>query len=181
MEAGLDALVFTNHHCLVPVDRLADLNAKYAPFRVYGGIEIGFETWEDVLVLGLHDPALEAETWTYPALHAYVRERNGLIALAHPYRIDPQIHLDIDACPPDAIEGRSHNTPHPVEQQIRKLAARLRVPLLSNSDSHGPHSRPGRYYNLLERTPRTEKDLIAALKAGRFTCHAPKTGHSLES
>jgi histidinol phosphatase-like PHP family hydrolase len=38
IAAGLDAIVFTDHHRLMPLERLECLNQQYAPFRVFGGI-----------------------------------------------------------------------------------------------------------------------------------------------
>lgn len=39
IRAGLDAMVLSDHDRLAPTARLARLNAKFAPFRVFGGIE----------------------------------------------------------------------------------------------------------------------------------------------
>ncbi len=85
IDAGLDAIVFTDHHRLISAERLQQLNEKYAPFRIFGGIEITLDG-EDVLILGVQDPALESMNWSYPSLHAFVRARGGFIALAHPFR-----------------------------------------------------------------------------------------------
>lgn len=79
MAAGLNALVFTDHGKLVPESRLRELNEKYAPFRVFSGIEISLG--EDILVFGIHDRELELAQWTYPELHAYVREQEGYMIL----------------------------------------------------------------------------------------------------
>jgi hypothetical protein len=57
VDRGLDGLVITDHDRLVPTEDLAYLNAKYAPFRVFGGIEVTTRG-EHVLVLGVQDEAL---------------------------------------------------------------------------------------------------------------------------
>ena len=40
IRIGLDALVFTDHNRLVPPERLVELNEEFAPFRIFGGIEM---------------------------------------------------------------------------------------------------------------------------------------------
>ena len=168
VNAGLDAIVFTDHHRLAPPERLEDLNRRYAPFRIFGGVEVTTDG-EDVLVLGVRDAALENAKWSYPDLHALVRERGGFIALAHPFRYHPQIQLDLDRYVPDAIELHSINTSPARQDQISTIAARLGIPTLCNSDAHTTDSL-GRYYNILETFPADEQALIALLKAGQFAC-----------
>jgi predicted metal-dependent phosphoesterase TrpH len=160
--AGLDGIAFTDHHRLVPVARLADLRRKYAPFRIFSGIEITADQ-EDWLVLGLHDTRLEREDWNYPALWQFVRERGGYIALAHPFRWAPTIHADLDRFPPDAIEVRSNNTPPAREFEIRAIAARYGLGLLSNSDGHS-NRMIGAYWNDLTGEVQDDSDLLDALR-----------------
>jgi histidinol phosphatase-like PHP family hydrolase len=169
MAAGLDAIVFTDHHRLVPVERLKELNDRYAPFRIFGGIEIT-TNGEDVLILGLHDAALESSKWAYPDWHAFVREHGGFIILAHPFRYHPQVTIEVDRFVPDALEVHSINTPVAAEGHIREIASRLGIPVLCNSDAHSPDAL-GTHYNILERTPSDEQEMMALLRSGRFTCH----------
>jgi len=168
ITAGLDALVFTDHHRLVPAERLKELNDRYVPFRVLSGIEIN-TNGEDVLVLGLQDAALESSKWAYPDLHAFVREHGGFIILAHPFRYHPQVNIEVERFVPDALEVRSVNTPVAAEGHIREIASHLEIPLLCNSDAHSTDS-VGAYYNVLERTPSDEQEIWALLRSGRFTC-----------
>lgn len=147
IAAGLDGIAFTDHHTLVPRARLAELRRKYAPFKIYTGIEITAEG-EDWLVIGLDNPELESTHWRYVDLRRFVREHDGFIALAHPFRYVPRINVDIDADPPDGIEVRSMNTPPDHEQEIRAIAARLGLRLLVNSDAHW-NAPLGRFYNVL--------------------------------
>ena len=168
IAAGLDAIVFTDHHRLVPLERLEALNQQYAPFRIFGGIEISSQG-EDFLVLGLRHPELESPDWSYPALYQFVRQHGGYIAMAHPFRYRANIELDIDQYIPDAIEARSPNTPADQEIHIREIAARLGMPVLFNSDAHTTE-RLGTYYLELNDCPCDEKVLIASLKSRRFQC-----------
>ena len=170
MAAGLDAIVFTDHHCLVPQKRLEDLNRRHAPFKIYGGIEITTDG-EDVLVLGIQDSTLENVKWAYRDLHAFVRSRAGFIAMAHPYRYHPEIQLPLGQCVPDAIELHSINTAPARADKIREVASLLGIPTLCNSDAHGTDAL-GKYYNMLEVCPADEQELIALLKAGQFKCES---------
>ncbi len=168
IAAGLDAIVFTDHHHLAPLERLEALNRQYAPFHIFGGIEVTAQG-EDFLVLGLRHPGLESADWSYPALHEFVHQQGGYIALAHPFRYRTNIELDIDQYTPDAIEVHSPNTPPDQETRIREIAARLGIPVLCNSDAHSTE-RLGTYYIRMDDFPSNEKDLIASLKSGRFQC-----------
>jgi hypothetical protein len=166
IAAGLNGLAFTDHHHLVPRERLQQLRQKYAPFKIYTGIEIT-ASGEDWLVIGVYDPRLESSHWSYPDLHGFVRELGGFIALAHPFRREPVIHVDIEACPPDGIEMRSTNTPSASENEIRALAARLGLRTLQNSDAHW-NSPLGRYYNQLPDTLDGDADLVRILRNHRL-------------
>ncbi len=172
---GLDALAFTDHNRFTSPEHLAQLNAEHAPLRIFSGIEISLYTEnEHILVLGLYDPALEREDWTYPHLHAFVRARGGFLALAHPYRYRPYIGLDLERYPPDAIEGHSLNTPVHAAAQIAQLAEWLGLSVLSNSDAHTSRVL-GKYYNLLPRAPHDEGDLLALLRSGTSRpCFPPR-------
>ncbi len=162
-RAGLDGLAFTDHNRLVPAGRLAELNQKYAPFRVYTGIEVDADQ-EHWVVLGVNDTLLEKAGWQYPELRDFVRWRGGFIALAHPFRTGPNIHVDLDRYPPDGIELKSFNTPEKFEGEIKTIAARLGLALLQNTDSHFG-GQIGAFYNEVHTTPQTDKELVDTLRA----------------
>jgi histidinol phosphatase-like PHP family hydrolase len=167
---GLDGLAFTDHHRFVPRARLEALNRKYAPFRVFGGIEISVAEGEDVLVLGVRDLLLETRSWSYPDLFAFARERDGFLVLAHPFRYHDTIDIDAEQYPPDAIEVHSKNTGACDEPQIRAVLTCLGLLPMYNSDAHQA-DHVGIYYNRLARAPRDERELVEILKAGDYTCH----------
>jgi predicted metal-dependent phosphoesterase TrpH len=188
IDQGLDGLAITDHERLVSQAHIAMLNRKYAPFRVFGGVEISLQEGEHALVLGVHIPVLERTMWTYPELHALVRERGGWLAIAHPFRFGPSISVDIERYPPDALEGCSINVPLHQADHIREIAADLGIQVICNSDAH--HTRHiGAGYNLLEREilrppaqrPQDdmgehlldERALVECLKAGDFLCVCP--------
>ena len=162
ISIGLDAIAFTDHDCLVSPTHLAELNQRFAPFQIFGGIEITLPE-EHVLVFGVQDPALESQAWNYSDLWHFVRQKSGLMALAHPFRFQNYIGAAIDQYPPDAIEIHSLNTDPRHETRIRSIAENLDLRLLSNSDAHIT-SPLGRFYNQLPGRPQDDQQLIAELK-----------------
>lgn len=171
IESGLDGLVITDHDRFVPRERLAYLNAKYAPFRVFGGVEVTTHA-EHVLVLGVHDDRLAIGPgrtwWSYSDLHAFVTARGGFLAVAHPFRFNhARIGVDLDRFTPHALEVYSRNTPASAVPRIKAIAARLDVPLLSNSDAHHRND-VGAYYNLLDEEPEDVEALVRTLKEEAF-------------
>jgi predicted metal-dependent phosphoesterase TrpH len=171
--SGLDGLVITDHDRLVPQERLAYFNAKYAPFRVYGGIEVTTHE-EHVLVIGVREERLEQTWWAYADLHAFVVERGGFLAVAHPFRFSRgRMEIDLDRFPPHALEVHSRNTPPSAEPRIREMAERLGLSLLSNSDAHHI-SDLGGYYNVLDGEPEDMQTLMRMLKEGAFEVVAPR-------
>jgi len=170
IEFGLDAIVFTDHNRLVPIEHLEALNKKYSPFKIFGGIEVRMkDNGEDVLVLGVHDKLIEDTEWTYPELYEFVREKNGYIAKAHPYRYKEYIEIDIEKYVPDALEIHSTNIGIDDSKLIADLAKKLNCNLISNSDAHNSKD-IGIYYNELNSTPSNEKELIELLKSGQYKC-----------
>ena len=174
IEAGLDAIAFTDHGQLVPAARLDHLNEVGAPLQVLGGIEVTADG-EDLLVLGVREPLIETRKWSYPELHSYVKEHGGFLAMAHPFRYHSEVELPLEQFPPDALEGYSNNTPPDAAARIIALAQRLDVPVLSNSDAHVTHTL-GRHYNVLDRRPDDEGELFRMLRHGSFTAVVNGTG-----
>lgn len=172
IAAGLDAVVLTDHDRLAPPERLAELNARFAPFRVFGGVEVTVLEGEHISVLGVDDPALERLDWDYPALHGFVRSRGGFLIVNHPFRYVPTVRVDLEGYPPDAIEGYSHNTPLASEGEILALAGSLGLRVLSNSDAHHV-DRLGAYYNVLQTDPPSDAALVAALRSGPIALARP--------
>ncbi len=164
IAAGLDSIAITDHHRLVPREHLAELNRQHPSLKVLTGIEITSDG-EDWLVLGLHDPNLESEAWSYPDLHNYVRANGGTLVWAHPFRYHPDVRMDLRRYPPDAIEGRSHNIRADNVARIHQLADQLHLPTLCNSDAHHT-SALGHYYNILHPAANSELEILAALKSG---------------
>ncbi|MDF2822393.1 MAG: uncharacterized protein K0R15_2841 [Clostridiales bacterium] len=172
IKRGVDAIFFTDHDKLYPQNELDIFNEKYAPFKVYQAIEVSlFENGENehILVLGVHDKRLESKDWNYEELFKFVRENNGYLAIAHPFRARPTLlpSIDADKYRPDAIELFSVNAGKDKEQIRLNLARELGCHLLTNSDSHDIDT-VGGYVNVLENNATTEEEIINQLKKGMY-------------
>ncbi len=164
VSAGLDAIAFTDHDRLVPPARLEELNQQFFPFRIFGGIEVTLLE-EHILVFGVQDKALESRAWNYEALWHFVRQNDGFMILAHPFRFQGYIGAPIDRFPPDGIEVHSLNTSRRHEKRICGIAEDLGLRLFSDSDSHAEAS-IGRYYMQIGVLPANDQQLVLALKNG---------------
>jgi predicted metal-dependent phosphoesterase TrpH len=159
--AGLDGIAFTDHNTLVPEARLRELNERFAPFKIFTGIEVDADH-EHWIVIGVRDQSLQNIGWHYPELREFVHNQGGFVILAHPFRYG-SIKVDLQLCPPDGFEVESYNTPVAREADIRSLAASFGSILLHNSDAHFPGV-IGKYYTELPEHPQTDQQLVAALQ-----------------
>ncbi len=174
INAGLSAIGFADHDRLFPKALLLDLNRAYAPFKIFGGIEISVNSGEHILVYGIDDERLEKYFWSYPDLYYFVQEQQGFLALNHPYRFNPEIKVDYRRYQPDALEAYSNNIVPYVQKRILALADELDFKVLSNSDGHHK-CQIGKHYNVFEDLPENGRELAQLLKDGQFTCVAPNT------
>lgn len=173
INMGLDAIVITDHDCLLDEKLKSALNEEYQPFRIFAGIEIRIvdgQDAEDILVIGVDDNILVEKEWTYPELYDYVTQRGGFIGLAHPYRYRDYVAIDINNYPPHALELYSSNLNDDKVHMRQALADTLQCHVMINSDSHSIAS-TGSYYNLLERAVSNEKELASVLIAGNYTSY----------
>jgi hypothetical protein len=165
---GLSGVAITDHNRLVPRGRLAALNAEYAPFRIFTGIEIRtVDTGDDFLVIGLYDEALQEESWTYEKLRRFIRKKGAFLAYAHPYRFSDMINKDVYKHPPHAVEIHSTNIGACDEALIRQLAERLGVTAIACSDAHNP-LHVGIYHLELTSEARNDAELIEILRASGY-------------
>lgn len=163
IEHKLDAIVITDHNKLVPEEHLKELNEKYYPFKIFGGIEIRTQPHgDDVLVIGVKEELLQNQKWNYDKLYKFVKPRGGFIVLCHPYRYGDTVNIDIATFVPDAIELHSTNIGKCDNKRIRTLASRLGSKLVADSDGHNKiHT--GIFYNEIEGNPQNEAELAKLL------------------
>jgi len=171
IQLGLDGVALTDHNRLPPPERLAELNRKYHPFRVFTGIEISLETasesWQDFLVLGLSDSILETATWTYPKLVKWVRRNQGWLVMAHPFRYRRGMPREVIDDPPDALEMYSTNIDPASAPRIEAAARAMGCQVIGTSDAHLAEE-VGYYTLVLAQPAASEAELLVQLKKGAF-------------
>ena len=162
IASGLDAVAITDHNLLVPPDRLAALNSRYAPFQILHGVEVVADQ-EDWLVLGARDRIYQREDWSYPDLWRQVRSAGDVLVLAHPFRYHATVYADLQHYPPDAIESQSNNIRPELVSKIHLLAESLGLPTLVNSDAHHTSSL-GKYFNYYAEPWLSEDQIFAKIR-----------------
>ncbi|MCK8058605.1 MULTISPECIES: PHP domain-containing protein [unclassified Fusibacter] len=170
INEGLDAIFITEHMKLFPQEQLDGLNKVHAPFKVYQAIEVTVLDigYEDFLVIGVHDTAIENRHFTYKDLYKLVEELGGAIILAHPFRFSDVVHPDVYLHPPHAVELLSSNLNEENYDRRLSLAKELKIPVVTNSDSHYDR-KTGCYYNTFDDSCTTEDLIVHALKSKKFS------------
>lgn len=174
IASGMDGLVISDHHRYVDSVHLKELQAQYAPFLIFSGIEMTIPRYgnfegEDILLIGVREPAFEdpSRDWTYAELYAAAKEQGGFLALCHPYRYHDTVTIDYGRMPPDAVELHSSNIGRCDEALISSLIQKIGCHAVQNSDTHHPNM-VGMYHQVLHNSVSSEAELIRELKAGNF-------------
>lgn len=167
IAVGLDALAFTEHNILWPEDEVTELQAQFPQIKLLRGVELTSAEGEDYLVHGVLDGGLFAAGIPSRQIIDMVRERNGAIVLAHPYRFHPEVPDVIKEKPLDAIETRSINIFNYAHRPGEQLAQRLGLPVVATSDGHHVDEL-GFYATHFETQIHSEHDLARVLRQHRF-------------
>jgi predicted metal-dependent phosphoesterase TrpH len=165
VAVGLDGIALTEHRQVLPPGQLASLREEFAPFKIYSGVEVS--CGEDFLVFGMWDPEFSKKRWDdYGRLRQLVRDHDGAICLAHPFRRrDVLLAGGIDDDPPHAIELQSRNTPLRACRQICNLATKWKAQTMFNSDAHRPQD-VGCFFNVWYEFPDDDDGLVELLTGG---------------
>lgn len=170
--AGLGAVAVTDHHALTTPAERAVWHDLFPDLLVLPGIEITLdEEYEDILVIGLDDLELARGSWSWSDLRSFVQERGGLTVLAHPMRFAPEIGIDLENEPPDALEGFSSNLDARASARIKSIASLLKLPVVANSDAHWTAD-VGRWANRLHEPAGSVEEVLDTIRDGRFTTEA---------
>ena len=169
---GLDAIAFTNHDSFMDPVLLKGLRSKFQHLKIYNCAEISLGA-EHMLYIGPFDPEIVHWNQGYEKFWRRVRENSGFLVLAHPFRFTSHVEMPVEEFPPDAIEIHSTNTGMDDEKTIAKLAEKLGVKTLCNSDGHAP-KHIGIYRNIVEagKLPEDEAALAACLKSSTIRSEA---------
>ena len=168
LEAGMDGIVFTDHHYLWSSEELAEIKAQSGVpdhFLVLSGQETTTAEHKDVLVYGanrLFPKGTKIEE---------IREACPQAAMvwAHPYRLggDPS-EEELTDSRFDAIEILNSNHTFTETHRAVKDWHRLKFSATAGTDAHAL-SYVGTYPTIIEHPVETIEELAEEIKAGR--CH----------
>lgn len=179
-QAGLDAIVFTEHDTVWDHKSIEELRAKHN-FLVLAGVEISTDDGHilafgiDKYVFGMHRSR---------ELASYTERAAGALVAAHPYRRQMPWFSRSDEEYQGALEKASRNPAYQYVQALeelngrgsdkenefsRKLCEMMALPGTAGTDSHAV-SDVGKCATYFEREVHDERELIVELKARR--CYA---------
>lgn len=188
-QAGLDAIVFTEHDTMWEYKAIEELRARHN-FLVLAGVEISTDDGHiltfgiDKYVFGMHRSK---------ELASYVERAGGAMVAAHPYRRQMPWFSRNDEEYQGALEKASRNPAYQYIQAFetqngrgsdkenefsRRLAEMMQMAGTGGTDSHAI-SDIGKCATYFEKEIHDERELIAAIKAGGFYPVDLRTGTPL--
>jgi predicted metal-dependent phosphoesterase TrpH len=160
---ALDGICITEHDALWPTADVKRLSEELE-FVVLRGMEVTTEVGH-VLVFGLY--GYETEMATLEGLRARVRDRGGLMFLAHPSRrygtLPP---ADLSAFF-DSVEALNGTEGMIQNDHALALARTMRLPGIGGSDSHSVREVGTCATDFASRVS-SESEFLAALRAGSY-------------
>ena len=181
-EKGIEAIAVLDHHYYPNQEEITKAE-KASGIKVFKGIEITIKMnggTNDIVIISkdppnfnygkYHQPISEKEM---PDLMKYVEETQGLMILAHPYRKNHPLYLDVSKYPPHAIEITSKNTKIENRHKIMETAKHYNIICLATSDAHKTRN-IGDYYidtDFPLSNSDNETDLANLIKTKKFTLY----------
>jgi hypothetical protein len=175
-DIGLDGVCLTEHDKIWDTGSVEALAQKYG-LVVLRGMEVT-TTGGDILVFGLED-APEG-MWTPEELKSKVDQAGGVAIAAHPFRGFllfgfTSMSADMDEAAKNPTFSQVHgmeicngNVTDDENEYARKVSEKLGLLQVGGSDAHTA-SKIGKCVTRFQDRIRNESELIAGLKAGRFS------------
>ena len=181
-QSGLDAVVFAEHDWAWEQEEIDQL-AKSHEFKVFRAMEINTEDGH-ILVIGLHENRFGMHRSN--ELAQMVKEVNGLMISAHPYRRQmpwkPEDKDEYENALSKALNNPAYqyisgievlNGRGKIEENTFSLNVqnRMHLPATASSDTHqfdDKEQHMGRAATYFEADINNEEELIYALRSGRF-------------
>jgi hypothetical protein len=177
-NAGLDAIVFTEHDTLWDGPSITALCEKHN-FLVVAGVEISTDDGH-MLTFGVDKYVFGMHRVTELAKHVDAAE--GAMVAAHPYRRQMPWYVRNDEEYEQALQRAMSNPAYPFCNALeelngrgsdkenafsKRLCERMGMPGTAGTDSHAIQD-VGRCATFFEREIHDVRDLIKEIKAGRF-------------
>ncbi len=179
-DAGLDGVVITEHDYQWDAEELFEIQQRARDLLILSGAEISTREGH-FLVYGLPDLADTPPGISIRELIRVVRDHDAAIVAAHPFRWDQDFRSIIEEFGPafDALELVSNNITTRTRRETEALLDEYPMGRTGSSDGHASDV-VGCYYTRFDRTIRSVRDLIAALK-GREGTPGHRQGVALAS
>jgi predicted metal-dependent phosphoesterase TrpH len=177
-QAGLDAIVFTEHDTVWDYRSVEELRAKH-DFLVMAGVEISTDDGH-ILVFGIDKYVFGMHR--VRELASYVERAEGVMVAAHPYRRQMPWFSRSDEEYQGALDKASRNPAYQYVKGLEELNGRgsekenefsrrlcqlMSLPGTAGTDSHAI-SDIGKCATYFEAEIQDERQLIAEIKKGRF-------------
>jgi len=171
LEKGLDGIVILDHNYQVSREECDQIEKAVPGIRVFGGIELGVFD-EHVVIIPTETIDFAPEYRRYmddvKFLKDWVDRTGSLAILAHPYRYHTSITFDMNIFTPHAVEVAGRHVRKSDRMQIRELAKKYDMGMVSVSDAHKTRQLGGycvnTYYDI-----DNEKELISCVKRGNYS------------
>ena len=162
-EAGIDAVVFTDHDWLWTEAEISEVRARSQGTRFFRGIECSADGCH-IILIGLEDAA-HLRRGMPPGKVIDIAHGQGAVAiLAHPFRDTDPFALPLEEF--DAIEVDSTSFVSGDPKLAFHLARSLDKPTVASSDAHAL-SRLGWAWTEFDTEPADEKELAELVHQGR--------------
>lgn len=173
--AGLNGFALTDHNTVAGHAELARLARENPRYWLIPGVEVSAREGH-VVVLGVAEapprglPLAELLDW--------VRPRNGLAILAHPFRwVHGAGRRAAETAAVAGVEGRNGRTSELANVKAELIGARRGILLTGGSDAHEP-STVGRAFTELPEEVGSVDQLLEELRRGRGTPGGASLGAS---
>lgn len=163
IKQGLTGIALTEHDVWWPAAEYEELRRAFPELSIFNGVEYAVPEGHFLVFL----PDAKDCLPFFPdllRLGAEARRRGGVLIWAHPFRYDRNPPVWLARLCPDAMELASTNMSSAVQALARQIAAKWRIPGLTNSDAHQAAS-VGRYFNEIPVLLRDNRDLVGYLKS----------------
>ncbi|MGB9713841.1 MAG: CehA/McbA family metallohydrolase [Candidatus Bathyarchaeales archaeon] len=156
----IKAIAVTDHNTVEGYYKVRELASPYKDILIIPGVEVS--TVEgDLIVLGVAE--LPPEPWTTQSVINFVKERDGVVVAAHPYRVYGLGDL-VKKYNLDAIEVLNGASPPYTNKKAENLARELGLPGVAGSDAHAV-SELWTVYTEIQASPDVN-EILEAIKKG---------------
>jgi predicted metal-dependent phosphoesterase TrpH len=157
----IKAVAITDHNTVEGYYKVKELASAYEDIFIIPGVEIS-AIGGDIIVLGTAE--LPPEPWTVENVVAFVRERQALTIVAHPYRAyglgDSAKNYAFDAV--EVLNGASASSANKLAEN---LAKEMNLPGVAGSDAHQSDELWSAYTEI--QASSEVEEILKAIKEGR--------------